>query len=116
MKQEPIIYEIIEKWVNENPHCGAGDGLMRLVLSLYNGRDYPFAFSTCIKALDQTQRSWAVRILLDYLARGESPELMALGRLYGKVIRPTWWTEEQVRTADRVEEERARLLEGEGAS
>lgn len=68
MKQEPIIYEIIEKWVDDNPRSEAGKGLMQLVLSLYNGREYPFAFSTCVKALDQTQRSWAVRLVLDYLA------------------------------------------------
>ncbi|MEM5789705.1 MAG: hypothetical protein AAGU11_20515 [Syntrophobacteraceae bacterium] len=113
MKQEPIIYEIIEKWVNDNPRSEAGKGLMQLVLSLGNGREYPFAFSTCVKALDQTQRSWAVRLVLDYLARGESAELMALGRLYGKTIRPAWWSEKQVQTADRVEEERARLLKDE---
>ena len=116
MKQEPIIYEIVEKWVNDNPQSDASRGLMQLVLSLYSGRDYPFAISTCIKALDQTQRSWAVRLILDYLARGESPELMALGRLYGKIIRPSWWTEEQVKIADRVEEERKRLLQDEEKS
>lgn len=46
-------------------------------------------------------------------SRGESAELMALGRLYGKTIRPAWWSEKQVQTADRVDEERARLLKDE---
>jgi hypothetical protein len=46
-------------------------GLMRLVLSLYNGPDSSFSIPVCTQDRDETRLEWAKAIILDYFDRGE---------------------------------------------
>lgn len=77
------IFHKIEQWC-DSTHCGAATGLKRLVLSFFNGQAYPYAFSVCVKGFDFTRDQWALELITDYLARGESPELVRLGSKYAK--------------------------------
>ncbi|MCK8600153.1 hypothetical protein [Desulfoferrobacter suflitae] len=45
-------YRLIEEWCAKNPGTGSALGLMRLVLSLYNGRTWSFSVPVCIWDLD----------------------------------------------------------------
>ena len=71
-------YRLIEEWCAKNPGTGATLGLMRLVLSLYNGRAFSFSIPVCIWSLDGARLEWAKAIILDYIDRGENDDLLEL--------------------------------------
>lgn len=89
-KDEP--YRLIEEWCSKNPGTGATLGLMRLVLSLYNGRAFSFSIPVCIWSLDGARLEWAKAIILDYFERGENDELLELARKFAPMIEPFEWS------------------------
>ena len=88
-------YRLVEEWCAKNPGTGSTLGLMRLVLSLYNGRAFSFSIPVCIWNLDGARLEWAKAILLDYLDQGESDELMGLARKFVPLIKPFEWPPEE---------------------
>ena len=92
-KNEP--YRLIEEWCSKNPGTGATLGLMRLVLSLYNGRAFSFSIPVCIWSLDRARLEWAKAIILDYFERGENDELLDLARKFVPMIEPFEWSPER---------------------
>lgn len=81
------VYRLIEDWCANNPGSGATLGLMRLVLSLYNGRCWSFSIPICIRSLDNTRLQWAKSIILDYFDRGETDELLRLARKFASKVK-----------------------------
>jgi hypothetical protein len=88
-------YCLIEQWCAENPGTGSALGLMRLVLSLYNGRAFSFSIPVCIWNLDEKRLEWARAIILDYLDQGENDELMELAQKFAPIIEPFEWPPEE---------------------
>jgi hypothetical protein len=79
-------YRLIEEWCAMNTGTDSALGLMRLVLSLYNGRAFSFSLPVCVKDLDSTRTEWAKAIVLDYFERGENDELLNLARKFAPMI------------------------------
>ena len=88
-------YRLIEEWCAKNPGTGAALGLMRLVLSLYNGRAFSFSIPVCIWDLDPTRAEWAKAIILDYFERGENEDLLELAQKFAPMIEPFEWPPEK---------------------
>ncbi len=88
-------YRLIEEWCAKNPGTGAALGLMRLVLSLYNGRAFSFSIPVCIWDLDPTRTEWAKAIILDYFERGENKDLLELAQKFAPMIEPFEWPPEE---------------------
>ncbi len=88
-------YRLIEEWCAKNPGTGAALGLMRLVLSLYNGRAFSFSVPVCIWDLDAIRTEWAKAIILDYFERGENAELLELAGKFSPMIEPFEWSPER---------------------
>lgn len=88
-------YRLVEAWCAKNPGTGSALGLMRLVLSLYNGRAFSFSIPVCIWDLDETRLGWAKTIILDYFDRGESNELLELASKFAPMIDPFEWSPEE---------------------
>ncbi|HOV88027.1 MAG TPA: hypothetical protein PLM79_16850 [Syntrophobacteraceae bacterium] len=84
-------YRLIEEWCAKNPGTGSTLGLMRLVLSLYNGKTWSHSIPICIWHLDNTRLQWAKYIILDYLDRGESNELLALAEKFAPMVEEFHW-------------------------
>lgn len=80
IRNRKLICWQIGEWIKNNPGANTTLGLVRLVLSLYNGRAYPYALSTCMKALDAPRAQWAMQFVEDYMTNGETPELHDLAR------------------------------------
>lgn len=87
-------YRLIEEWCAKNPGTGSTLGLMRLVLSLYNGRAFSFSIPVCIWNLDGARLEWAKAIILDYFERGETDELLELASKFAPKIEPFEWSPE----------------------
>ncbi len=88
-------YRLIEEWCAKNPGTGSTLGLMRLVLSLYNGRAFSFSIPVCIWDLDTARTELAKAIILDYFERGENDELLDLARKFAPMIEPFEWSPER---------------------
>ena len=88
-------YRLIEEWCSKNPGTGSALGLMRLVLSLYNGRGFSFSIPVCIWDLDPTRTEWAKAIILDYFERGENKDLLELAQKFAPMIEPFVWPAEK---------------------
>lgn len=79
---------LIEEWVSNHSGEDAAAELMCLLTSLYNGEDFPFALSSCIRSLDETRTGWAKAIVCDYMDRRENAtEIMELGRKWAEKTR-----------------------------
>jgi hypothetical protein len=89
------VYRLIEEWCAKNPGTGGALGLMRLVLSLYNGRAFSFSIPVCIWGLDRERTEWAKAVVLDYFERGESKELLLLAQKFSPMIEPFEWSPER---------------------
>ena len=88
-------YALIEEWCGNNPGASSTLGLMRLVLSLYNGRAFSFSIPICIRDLDEARTEWAKAIILDYFERGENNDLLQLARKFAPMIEPLEWPPEE---------------------
>lgn len=88
-------YRLIEEWCAKNPGTGSALGIMRLVLSLYNGRAFSFSIPVCIWDLDTARTEWAKAIILDYLERGENNDLLELAQKFAPMIEPFEWPPEK---------------------
>lgn len=73
-------YQEAFDWITKYPGTGSCYGLAKLMLSLYNGRDFPFAFADCVRALDDERSDIAGRMAMEYAAHGETQELRILGK------------------------------------
>jgi hypothetical protein len=93
-------YRLIEEWCTKNPGTGSALGLMRLVLSLYNGRAFSFSIPVCIWDLDGVRLEWAKAIILDYFERGENDELLELARKFAPMVAPFEWSPEKSQEED----------------
>ena len=89
------VYRLIEEWCAKNPGTGSALGLMRLVLSLYNGRAFSFSIPVCVWDLDPTRTEWAKAIILDYFERGENMDLLELAQKFAPKIEPFEWPPEK---------------------
>jgi len=88
-------YRLIEEWCATNAGTDSTLGLMRLVLSLYNGRAFSFSIPVCVKDLDSTRTEWAKAIILDYFERGENKDLLELAQKFAPMIEPFVWPTEK---------------------
>lgn len=68
------------KWILQNPGTGSGVSLSKLLLSLWNSEDYPFSVAGCLGNLDGNLTRLALEMVEDYARRGETPELVEVGR------------------------------------
>lgn len=66
-------------WINQHPTTGTAVGLAKLVLSFYNGNDYPFSFADCTRSFDSDRCALAQRMVSWYLDRGEDDSLRDVG-------------------------------------
>ena len=89
---EREVYRLIEGWCAKNFGTGGALGLMRLVLSLYNGRAFSFSIPVCIRDLDEERAELAKAVILDYFERGESEELLSLAQKFSQMIEPFEWS------------------------
>lgn len=85
------VYRLVEKWCNENKGTGSTECLMRLILSLYNGRAWSFSLPVVVWSLGGERLDWAKAIIADYFERGESRELCALARKFAEEIDTFVW-------------------------
>lgn len=67
-------------WINQHPTTGTAIGLAKLVLSFYNGRDYPFSFADCTRSFDSERSALAQRMTSWYFERGEDESLREVGK------------------------------------
>lgn len=74
-------YDTALNWLRDgNEFCGSGRALAMLILSMWNGYDYPFSLGQCIPELDPTRRRFATDMIAEYVANGETPGLLRVAR------------------------------------
>lgn len=81
------VYQEAERLIDRHPGTGGATGLMRLILSLYNGDEYPYAFSVCIQSFSPDLRRMALEMVFDYAKFGENNgELLRVGSKYAEYM------------------------------
>lgn len=73
-------YQEAFDWIDQHPGTGSSLGMAKLILSLYNGRDFPFAFADCVRTFDGPRSDLAGRLAMEYAQFGETQELRVVGR------------------------------------
>lgn len=65
-------------FIKKHPDTGAGIGLSKLILSLYNGR-HSFSLGECVSTFDRERLNLALPMIQDYFENGETAELLQAG-------------------------------------
>lgn len=73
-------WQELKKLFNTHEGTGGTQRFQELVLSLYNGEDHPCDLGRIIGGLDEKRFELILALLRDYYERGESDELLELGR------------------------------------
>jgi len=63
-------YQEAVEFIDRHPGTGGTTRLVKLILSLWN-HECAFAFSECVRSLDEDRSALAARIIMHYLAHGE---------------------------------------------
>lgn len=76
--------------IEQHPGTGSATALAKLVLSLYNGRECPFAFGECVASLDQKNTRLALDMCAYYCEHGEDKNLREVSARIVKIMPDLW--------------------------
>lgn len=76
--------------IEQHPGTGSATALAKLVLSLYNGRECPFAFGECVASLDQKNTRLALDMCAYYCEHGEDKNLREVSARICKITPDLW--------------------------
>ncbi len=73
-------YHAAWEFITRHSTSGGSYRLAKLVLSLYNGDDYPFSIRECLEGLDSERTRLAAQMLSFFMNHGEDASLRTVGK------------------------------------